>query len=338
MDDLEQEFGPPTSTSVVPDHTDESAPSLSPENVRQPDNNNETSFKAAPDKPTAPDKPAAPHKPAPSGDRMSDLSERPAPVYIKRFGHRNEPAVTPVVSHNLPSRHASEDTPPSSPTSSVDIITEPTTRTSDARPSADDRLIDTASDTSNAESEHRNTSDDAVAGHGQPSSNTDSIDSAPPKHHNSIDSDPQKHDTQGAYTMEQTPEGSPKLSDTLAEQSRKSPLRSEASDEAEENEDDDEGDDDNYIATNNRFYTPSSRQTEPLGEDESHSSAAEPKTTHSVEQPSHHPRPQPHKPTLRDPSKQPEPHHPNTGNLAEKLRGWYQQDADRYNEFIVSNA
>ena len=328
MDDLEQEFGPTSSVTL-----NNTAPSPSSQNqdVRRLDNN-KTSPKAAPDKPAF----FAHHPSTSSVDRpvavstmssVTDLSERPQPQYIKRFGHRN--LVTPVISHNLPTEDAtSEEASPSSPTSSVDIITEATTRPSDARPSADDRLIDTASDTSEAGSNHHDTSDDAVAGQGQLSSNTESI-----------DSDPQKHHSAEAHTIEQPREGSPKMSDGLGltEQLANAPLRSEHPNEAEENEDededeDDENDDDNYNRANNRFYAPTNRQTKALSGDDSHSSEAEPKTIHSAvhptsEQPFRHPKPGLHQQTQSQ--------FPDTGNLARKLQAWRQQDTDRYNEFIA---
>ena len=325
MDDLEQEFGPTSSVTLS-----NTAPSPSSHNqdVRRIDNN-KTSPKAAPDKPAF----FAHHPSTSSIDRpiavstmssVTDLSERPKPQYIKRFGFRT--AVNPVISHNLPTEDTSEEASPNSPTSSVDIITEATTRPSDARPSADDRLIDTASDTSETGYDQHETSDDAVAGQGQLSSNTESI-----------DSDPQKHHPAEAHTIDQPREGSPKMSDGLGltEQPANPPRRSERPDEAEENEDDDEddeNDDNDYNPANNRFYTPSNRQTKALSGDDSHSSEAEPKTTHSAvrptsQQPVRHPKPGLHQ--------QSQSQFPDTDNVARKLQAWRQQDTDRYNEFIA---
>ncbi|MDI1489638.1 MAG: hypothetical protein OHK93_000835 [Ramalina farinacea] len=325
MDDLEQEFGPTSSVTLS-----NTAPSSSShhQDVRRLDNN-KTSPKAAPDKLAF----FAHHPSTSSVDRpvavsamssVTDPSERSEPQYIRRFGHRHAP--TPVVSHNLPTEDTSEEASPSSPTSSVDIITEATTRPSDARPSADDRLIDTASDTSEVESNHHDTSDDAVAGQGQLSSNTESI-----------DSDPQKYHPAEAHTIDQPREGSPKMNDGLGhiEQPANPSLRSERPDEAEENEgddEDDENDDNNYNPANNRFYTPSNRQTKPLSGDDSHSSEAEPKTTHSAvrptsQQPVRHPTSGLHQ--------QSQSQFPDTGNLARKLQAWREQDTDRYNEFIA---
>ena len=332
MNDLEQEFGPTSSVTLS-----NTAPSPSSHNqdVRRLDNN-KTSPKAAPDKPAY----FAHHPSTSSIDRpvpvstmssVTDPSERSEPKYIRRFGHRHAP--TPMVSQNLPTQDTSEEASPSSPTSSVDIITEATTRPSDARPSADDRLIDTASDTSEAGYDQHDTSDDAVGGQGQLSSNTESI-----------DSDPQKHHAE-AHTVDQPHEGSPKMSDglRLTEQPRNPSRRSERPHEAEENEDDDEDDDEdndeddenddnNYNPANNRFYAPSNRQTKASSGDDSHSSEAERKTIHSAvrptsEQPLRHPKPGVHP--------QPQSQFPDTGNLARKLQAWRQLDTDRYNEFIA---
>ena len=332
MDDLEQEFGP--TSSVTLDNT-ASSPSSHAQDVRRPDNNNnKTSPKTAPDEPaffahqpstSSIDRPVA----ASTMSSVTDLSERPPQQYIRRFGHRN--AVTPVISHNLPTKDAtSEEASPSSPTSSVDIITEATTRPSDARPSADDRLIDTASDTSEERSNHQDTSDDAIAGRGQSSSNTESI-----------DSDPQKHHPAKAHTIDQLREGSPQMSGgpRLTEQPADPPRRSERPDKAEEDEDedvdkdeDDEDDDNNYNPANNRFYAPSNRQTKALSGDDSHSSEAEPTTIHSATHPTSE---QPIRPPKIGLHQQPQSQFPDTGNLARKMQAWRQQDTDRYNEFIA---
>ena len=317
MDDLVQEFG--STSSVLLDNT---SPAPSPQNqdARQSDNNNKSSSKPAPDKPASLGKSVA----VSTMSAVTDLSEPQPPNYIKRFGHRNQPAVTPVI---LPAEEVSEESSPSSPTSSVDISAATATRPSDPRSSANDRLIDTASDT-DVESDHHGTSDDAVAGRGQSSSNTESFDSDPQKHH--------------LHSINQPREDSLKMKDAFAEQSVKLPLRSEHLDEAEVS-DDDENDDENYDPANNKFYAPS-RQTKASSEDES--SAVQPDTPHSAlhptsEQPfrpSNEVRQQQHQSQSLTTELHQQPSLANTGNLARRLQAWRQQDTDRDNEFIVSDS
>lgn len=329
MDDLEQEFALTSvtldNTARVPSHKN----SAQPPDVRQLETSSHASeVKNVFDRPVA----------LSTMSTVTDLSEPPRPNYIKRFGHRDQPAIIPVISHNLPKEDTSEDDSPDSPASSVDIITDATTRPtdarpsgarpSDARPSADDRLIDTESDSSDLETDHHDTSDDAVAGQRQSSSNTGSYDSEP--------------QNKQPPTIDQPREASRQLNNTSAEQPATPLPRSETPDEVGEDEDDD---DNSYHPTNNKFYFPGSMQTKALGRDDSHSNEAELKTPHSTlhstsEQPFSHPRtglhqPQPSQFSTTESHQQPQSPLPKVGNLAEKLEAWRDQDTDRHNEFIA---